>query len=52
MRQVMLFCVGGFFGFLIDAGGVQFLVTALDANPYAARLLSFLCAASGTWLFA
>lgn len=51
MRQVMLFCVGGFIGFLIDAGGVQFLVTAFDGNPYVCRLLSFLCAATGTWLF-
>ena len=51
MRQVMFFCIGGFFGFLIDAGIVQFLVTSLDANPYASRLFSFLCAATGTWLF-
>lgn len=51
MRQVVLFCVGGFFGFLIDAGIVQFLVSVFDANPYLSRLLSFVCAATGTWLF-
>ncbi|MGB0132827.1 GtrA family protein [Dokdonella sp.] len=51
MRQVALFCIGGFLGFLIDAGLVQFLVTRFDANPYASRLLSFVCAATGTWLF-
>jgi putative flippase GtrA len=51
MRQVMLFCIGGFFGFLIDAGIVQLLVTAFAANPYLSRLLSFLMAATGTWLF-
>ncbi|MEZ5460706.1 GtrA family protein [Dokdonella sp.] len=51
MRQVALFCIGGFFGFLIDAGIVQFLVSSFDANPYLSRLLSFLCAATGTWLF-
>ena len=51
MRQVLLFCVGGSIGFLIDAGLVQWLVSAFAANPYAARLLSFLAAATGTWLF-
>jgi putative flippase GtrA len=30
---------------------VQSLVTAFDANPYASRLVSFLCAATATWLF-
>lgn len=51
MRQVLLFCVGGFIGFLIDAGLVQWLVSAFAANPYASRLLSFLSAATATWLF-
>ncbi|SFN61423.1 GtrA family protein [Dokdonella immobilis] len=51
MRQVVLFCVGGFIGFLVDAGLVQFLVSAFDANRYASRLLSFLAAATATWLF-
>ncbi len=51
MRQVLLFCIGGFIGFLIDAGLVQWLVSAFAANPYASRLLSFLSAATATWLF-
>lgn len=51
MRQVVFFCIGGFIGFLIDAGIVQLLVTFLDANPYVSRLFSFLCAATGTWIF-
>lgn len=51
MRQMILFCVGGFIGFLIDAGIVQWLVSAFAANPYLSRLLSFLAAATGTWLF-
>jgi putative flippase GtrA len=51
VRQIVLFCIGGFFGFLIDAGIVQFLVSSFDANPYLSRLLSFLSAATGTWLF-
>jgi putative flippase GtrA len=51
MRQVLLFGVVGFIGFLVDAGIVQCLVTVFDADPYASRLLSFLCAATVTWLF-
>lgn len=51
MRQILLFCIGGFIGFLIDAGLVQWLVSAFAANPYASRLLSFLSAATATWLF-
>ena len=51
MRQILLFCMGGCIGFLIDAGIVQWLVSAFAANPYLSRLLSFLAAATGTWLF-
>ena len=50
-RQIVLFCLGGFVGFVIDAGLVQLLVSRWDANPYSSRLLSFVCAATGTWLF-
>ncbi|HMM66901.1 MAG TPA: GtrA family protein [Dokdonella sp.] len=51
MRQLMLFCVGGVIGFVIDAGIVQWLVSVHDGNPYTSRLLSFVAAATGTWLF-
>lgn len=51
MRQLILFCVGGVIGFVIDAGIVQLLVSAFGWNPYASRLLSFVAAATGTWLF-
>ena len=51
MRQLMLFGIGGVIGFIVDAGIVQLLVAGLDWNPYAARLLSFLVAATATWLF-
>lgn len=51
MRQLMLFCVGGVIGFVIDAGLVQLLVSGPGWNPYLSRLLSFLAAATGTWLF-
>ena len=50
MRQVILFCVVGFAGFLVDAGIVQMLVSVFSANPYLSRLLSFLAAATTTWL--
>lgn len=50
MRQFALFFAAGFVGFLIDAGVVQLLVSVFAANPYLSRLLSFLAAASGTWL--
>ncbi|HNR91878.1 MAG TPA: GtrA family protein [Dokdonella sp.] len=51
MRQLMLFGVGGVLGFVVDAGIVQALVAGLGWNPYGARLLSFLVAATVTWLF-
>ncbi len=50
MRQAILFCVCGFFGFIVDAGIVQLLVSVFDGNPYVSRLLSFLAAATTTWL--
>lgn len=50
MHQVILFCVVGFAGFLVDAGLVQVLVSAFAANPYLSRMLSFLSAASTTWM--
>ena len=38
-------------GFVVDAGIVQFLVREWQVNPYEARLVSFLCAATTTWVF-
>ena len=49
-RQFLLFCIAGTIGFLVDASVVQALV-ALGADPYAARLFSFLCALTATWAF-
>ncbi|MBN8738057.1 MAG: hypothetical protein BGP24_02605 [Lysobacterales bacterium 69-70] len=51
MRQFLLFCVGGVIGFVVDAGILRLLVSGLGWNAYAARLLSFLCAATATWLW-
>lgn len=50
MTQFLRFCVVGTVGFAIDAGILQLLVSAMDANPYFARVISFLAAASVTWL--
>lgn len=48
-REVALFAVGGVCGLLIDAAVVQALVSVLGWNPYLARVLSFLLAATFTW---
>ena len=50
MNQFLRFCVAGTAGFVIDAGILQMLVVGAQANPYAARVASFLAAASVTWL--
>lgn len=50
-KQLAWFGVGGFIGFIVDAGIVQLLVSKLDVDPYVGRLFSFLCAATATWLF-
>lgn len=51
MRQFALFCVAGAIGFVVDAGVVQLLVSLAGFDPYLARLVSFLCAVTATWLF-
>jgi putative flippase GtrA len=48
-REVGLFAVGGAIGLLVDAGVVQAEVAWGGWNPYLARVLSFLLAASVTW---
>ena len=50
-KQLAWFGVGGFIGFVVDAGIVQLLVSKFDADPYIGRLFSFVCAATATWLF-
>lgn len=48
-REVGLFAIGGILGLVVDAGTVQALVTWGGWNPYLARVLSFLLAATATW---
>ncbi len=50
-RQLVLFAISGALGFAVDAGIVQFLVRELAINPYGARVVSFLAAATTTWGF-
>lgn len=51
MPQFLLFCIGGVIGFVVDAGVLRLLISAFAANAYIARVFSFLCAATATWLF-
>jgi putative flippase GtrA len=51
VSQFLRFCIGGVIGFLVDAGVLQLLLSALDADPYLARLVSFLCAMTATWIY-
>lgn len=48
-REIALFAVGGLIGLVVDAGVVQALVSLAGWNPYAARAVSFLLAATSTW---
>jgi putative flippase GtrA len=51
MRQLAWFCVSGALAFAVDAGVLQLLVSLAGMDPYSARVLSFLCAVTTTWLF-
>lgn len=51
MRSFALFCVGGVIGFLVDFGVLLLLVAGFAQDRFSARILSFLCAATATWVF-
>ena len=44
------FCMVGTVGFIVDAGTLALLVASLVPNPYWARLISYLLAATTTWI--
>ncbi|UGB36906.1 GtrA family protein [Frateuria soli] len=48
-HEAGLFAIGGMLGLVVDAATVQALVGWGDWNPYLARVLSFLLAATMTW---
>ena len=50
-RQLAMFGVAGTLGFIVDAGVLQLLVSGLAWDRYTGRLISFLCAATTTWIF-
>lgn len=50
-HEVAWFALGGVVGFVVDAGIVHGLVRWADWSPYLARVVSFLCAASVTWVW-
>ncbi|MEO6688563.1 MAG: GtrA family protein [Dokdonella sp.] len=50
-KQILLFAIVGVIGFVVDAGVVQLLVREFAINPYSARVVSFLAAATTTWGF-
>jgi len=51
LRQLAMFGVGGVVGFVVDAGVLQLLVVGLAWDRYSSRLISFLFAATATWIF-
>lgn len=51
MRQLLLFCIAGTLGFVVDAGLVSLLVNGLGCDPYLGRLVSFVCAVVATFAF-
>jgi putative flippase GtrA len=48
-HQLVRFCIVGAVAFVVDAGVVQALVGWQGANPYLARVASYLCAATTAW---
>lgn len=50
LRRLGLFCLVGVVGFVVDAGVLQALVMGLAWDRYSGRLISFLFAATATWL--
>lgn len=49
MKRFARFCAVGAAAYLVDAGVLVALVASTGLGPYAARVISFLAAASCTW---
>ena len=47
--QITLFAIGGVIGLVVDAGITQGLVGLAGFNPYTARVIAFISAATVTW---
>lgn len=50
LRRLAIFSLVGVVGFVVDAGVLQLLVLGLAWDRYSGRLISFLFAATATWL--
>lgn len=50
LRQFLRFSTVGVAGFVVDAAVLVAVMAAGIAGPYAGRVVSFLCAATSTWL--
>jgi putative flippase GtrA len=50
VKRPLRFAVGGAIGFAVDAGVLHLLMAGAGMGPYAARVPSFLAAATSTWL--
>ncbi len=48
-NQLVRFCAVGVAAFVVDAGVVEALIKLATWNPYLARVVSYLCAASFAW---
>lgn len=48
-NQLVRFCAVGAVAFVVDAGVVEALIKLASWNPYLARVVSYLCAASFAW---
>ena len=49
MKRFLRFCAAGAAAYAVDAGVLMALVSLVGMNPYAARVISFLAAATFTW---
>ncbi len=50
VRQFLAFGIVGVAGFLVDAGVLLLMLRFTQSGPYFGRVVSFLCAASFTWI--
>lgn len=50
MRRPLRFALGGMLGFAVDSAALHLLMAGAGLGPYAARVPSFLLAATCTWL--
>jgi putative flippase GtrA len=50
LRSFLMFCVVGGIGFLVDSGILLLLTKSALCMPLLARLISFSCAVTVTWL--